>query len=135
MNREKNQGIENVRFLQQRANCKCRQLDELWGEIGKVDDAQSEAQDYAEEYTKNKEKLDKDPFFKRAFWKRMEAFNQGIERYQAIFVEKVKSGDIVFESGSKKISYEEALDAESVAMRCAYCNTGIPHLKYPGWNE
>lgn len=126
---------KSVRFSEQRGNCKCPQLEELWGQMKKVDEAEEDAREYAEEYVKNQEKYRQDIIFMRALSKRTEKFNSQIYLYQDIFLNRVKEGSIIFEVNEKAVNPEEISEDQNHIMRCASCGTEIRRLKYPGWNE
>jgi hypothetical protein len=130
--------MNSTRFYEQRRNCKCPSLESLWSQIKNVDDTQIEAQEYVERYVANKEECDGDVYFKRELGLRISKFDEMINGYQDIFVERCKDGLVVFEVDGREIGFEEALDEmneSDLVMKCGSCKTEIPHLRYPGWNE
>ena len=127
---------EPKRFYEMRGKCYGHNLDDLWKQIERVDETQAQAQGYAEDFSKNPQKYERDVFLKRTLLLRINRFDEEIKKYQSIFVQKSHEGFIVFESDGKRVSLEEEVDEErGLTMRCGECKTEIPHLKYPGWNE
>ena len=125
-----------TRFYEKREDCRCPALEELWEQIKKVDDAQAEAQEYAEAYVSEQARYVGDPIFMNALRSRIAVFAETINAYQKIFVRKWHDSAITFELNGKHLTVEEAINAgESSTAKCATCGTQIPHLKYPGWNQ
>lgn len=124
-----------VYFYDYRKNCKCSQLNELWGQIKKVDNSQEEAKRYAEEYIKNPERYKEDVTFMNALSKRTNEFNSQILKYQDIFVKVCRKGHVVFEIEGKNINPKKFSKKEDYIIKCKRCDTRIPFLKYPSWNE
>ena len=127
---------EHKRFYEMRGECYGHNLDDLWEQIKKVDETQAQAQEYAEDFSRNPQKYEQDVFLKRSLLLRISRFDEEIKKYQTLFIQKSPEGVIVFESDGKKVSLEKAVDEErDLRMRCGSCETEIPRLKYPGWNE
>lgn len=130
---------EPKRFYEMRGECYGHNLDDLWKQIEKVDETQAQAQEYAEDFSRNPQKYEQDVFLKRTLLLRISRFDEEIKKYNPLFRDKCHAGIIVFESDGKILSLDEFVDAfdegKNLLMRCATCKTEIPRLKYPGWNE
>jgi len=127
---------ESKKFYEMRRECYGHNLDDLWEQIKRVDETQAQAQEYAEDFSRNPQKYEQDVFLKRSLLLRISKFDEEIKKYQTLFIQKSHEGIIIFESDGGKVSLEEAVDEErNLRMRCGTCEIEIPRLKYPGWNE
>lgn len=112
----------------------------MWRQIQRVDDAQAEAQDYAEEYIKDPTAHDQDVIFMHALRTRIGRYHDEIEAFQELFVRKCHDKTVVLELDGEEVQVTSIPDIPEtrnahVVRRCRVCGQVVPRVKYPGWNE
>ena len=128
--------LENtVRFYEQRGDCECPELEELWDQMKSVDDAQANAQNYAEDYVRDPKKYEKDPTFMRALAIRTDTFRSELRVYHGVFETKALDGSIVFKIDESEVDPRKLSEGDQYSFYCRSCDTEIPFLSYPGWGE